>query len=244
MEVLAACHLHSLWSYDAKWTLEALRDRFGSRGYRILLMTEHDRGYTAERYQQFRDACAAASTDEVLVVPGMEYSDAANQVHVLVWGTPFLGEGLPTEEMLDAARSANGVAVFAHPTRRQAWQFFTPFWAEHLLGIEIWNRKYDGWAPSETAPSLLRHGKAIPFVGLDFHTEKQSFPLGMALDLPSRFNEETVLDCLRARKCSARAFGLPLTHNLVRKARPALNMAEQGRRTAASIVRYSRTLTS
>jgi predicted metal-dependent phosphoesterase TrpH len=237
MEVLAACHVHSEWSYDGSWTLAALSDKFSRHGDRVVLMTEHDRGFTAQRFAEYREACAKASSSEMLVMPGMEYSDASNRVHVLVWGVPFLGEGLATKEMLKAVRAANGLAVLAHPSRKDAWQSFEPCWAELLLGIEAWNRKYDGWAPSKTSPALLQSGDAIPFVGLDFHTDKQSFPLAMALDLNGSVTEEAVLECLRSRRCSARAFGVPLGHHLLRTTMPALGIAEQGRRKVASLVK-------
>jgi hypothetical protein len=240
MEVLAASHVHSKWSYDGSWSLDALSARFSSRGYRVLMMTEHDRGFTADRLAQYRAACSVASSDKILVMPGMEYSDATNRVHVLVWGpVPFLGEGLPTGEMLEAVQAASGLAVFAHPSRREAWKSFEPSWADRLLGIEIWNRKYDGWAPSRTAPSLLATTGAIAFVGLDFHTVRQSFPLGMALDVHGNVSEETVLDSLRSRRCDARALGLPLSQNIVRKALPVLNVAERTRRMGASLAKYS-----
>ena len=240
MEVLAACHVHSAWSYDASWSLEALSDKFSRRGDRILLMTEHDRGFTAQRFDEYREACAKASSSKMLVVPGMEYSDVANRVHVLVWGVPFLGEGLPTREMLEAVRVANGVAVLAHPSRKDAWQCFEPYWADRLLGVEAWNRKYDGWAPSKAAPALLQSGDSIPFVGMDFHTDRQSFPLAMALDLQPSVTEDAVLECLRSRRCSARAFGLPLGHHLLRTTMPALGIAERGRRKVASIVTHQK----
>jgi len=244
MEVFAACHVHSTWSYDGSWSLEALSAKFSRRGCRVLMMTEHDRGYTAERLAQFREACAQASSSKILVVPGIEYSDAANRVHVLVWGpVPFLGEGLATGRMLEAVQDAGGLAVLAHPTRREAWNSFDSSWAGRLLGIEAWNRKYDGWAPSRTAPALLQQAGAIPFVGLDFHTQRQSFPLSMALNLEENVSEENVLQCLRARRCYARAFGLPLSENLVRRALPVLGVAEQSRRMAASIARSSRAFT-
>jgi hypothetical protein len=202
------------------------------------MMTEHDRGFTAGRLDEYRRACAQASSDKILVVPGIEYSDAANRVHVLVWGpVPFLGEGLPTSEMLEAVKAAQGVAVLAHPSRKNAWQCFAPQWAGRLLGIEVWNRKYDGWAPSETAPELMAQADAIPFVGLDFHTQRQSFPLAMALDIEARITEDTVLDCLHARRCAARAFGAPLGRDLFRKALTVMRMAERSRRTAARIAR-------
>lgn len=241
MEVLAACHVHSEWSYDGSWSLDRLSARFSRRGYRVLMMTEHDRGFTTDRLEQYRRACAQASAPNILVIPGIEYSDRANRVHVLVWGpVPFLGEGLPTLEMLEAVHSANGLAVLAHPSRKEAWKTFEPSWSDRLLGIEAWNRKYDGWAPSRTAPGLLHSAGAVPFVGLDFHTQRQSFPLGMALDIRGELSEETVLDCLRARRCYARAFGLPLSQRIVQRALPVLSVAERSRRVGASLARHSR----
>jgi hypothetical protein len=238
MEVPAVCHVHSEWSYDAKWPLATLGSKFSERGCRVLMMTEHDRGFTAARWKQYRAACIQASSDSLLVLPGMEYSDDANRVHVLVWGpVPFLGEGLPTGEMLNAVKDANGVAVLAHPSRKTVWEIFAPEWSDALLGIELWNRKYDGWAPSETSPGLLRKANALPFVGLDFHSEKQMFPLTMVLDVEPPVSENTVLDCLRARRCSPHAFGLPLKQNLLGTVLPVLHMAERGRRTAARIVK-------
>jgi len=241
MEFLAACHVHSEWSYDGSWSVEALSAKFGRRGCRIVMMTEHDRGFTASRLDQFREACAQASSSEVFVLPGIEYSDAANRVHVLVWGpVPFLGEGLPTGEMLDAVHAAGGLAVLAHPSRRDAWKFFEPSWADRLLGIEVWNRKYDGWAPSQTAPPLVQMSGAIPFVGLDFHTHRQLFPLAMALDVHEEVSEETVLDALRSRRCNARAFGLSLSQSMVHMALPVLRMAERSRKMGASMVKRSK----
>jgi hypothetical protein len=242
MEVLAACHLHSGWSYDGSWSLDALSDKFGRRGCQILLMTEHDRGFTGARFEEYRDACSRASSSNVLLVPGIEYSDAANRVHVLVWGVPFLGEGLPTKEMLTAVRAANGVAVLAHPSRKDAWQCLETEWTEMLLGIEVWNRKYDGWAPSKTAPRLMQTSTTIPFVGMDFHTIRQSFPLAMSLDIQGDCTEAQVLDSLRFGRCSPRAFGVPLTHHLLRKSMPALVVAERSRRSAASFMRFSKAL--
>lgn len=241
MEVLAVCHVHSKWSYDGSWSLEALSAKFSRRGCRVLMMTEHDRGFTASRLDQYREACAEASSEKILVVPGIEYSDAANRVHVLVWGpVPFLGENLATSEMLAAVHAAGGLAVLAHPSRREAWRSFDPCWADRLLGIETWNRKYDGWAPSQTAPALVHMAGAIPFAGLDFHTQRQSFPLSMGLDMDENVTEETVLNCLRSRRCQPLAFGLPLSVSLVRKVLPVLGLAERSRRMVASVARHSR----
>ena len=238
MEVLATCHVHSVWSYDGKWSLDQLRDKFRRRGCRILMMTEHDRGFTAARWEQYRTACAEASSDDLLVMPGIEYSDAENRTHVLVWGNiPFLGENLPTGQMLEAVRESDGVAVFAHPGRKQAWKHFEPEWTDKLLGIEIWNRKYDGWAPGEVASTLQQSGNSLPFVGLDFHTARQTFPLRMMLDIDGAITEEAVLQSLRLKRCRGQAFGLSVTGRALRNSRSALKVAERARRMAAAFVR-------
>lgn len=238
MHTLAACHVHSNWSYDGSWPLEALSQKFRHNGYRVLMMTEHDRGFTPERFNDYRRACANASCEEILLLPGIEYSDPDNRIHVLTWGlSSFLGEGLATADLLKAVKDAGGVAVLAHPSRRNAWQSFASDWSESLLGIEMWNRKYDGWAPSETAPELISRADAVPFVGLDFHTQKQSFPLGMALSVGSQIAEETVIDCLRARRCAPYAFGAPLDRYLIHKALPVMRAAEGSRRFAAKMAR-------
>lgn len=240
VDVFAACHLHSEWSYDGSWPIDGLAREFGRRGYRVMMMTEHDNGFTQARYAEFRDACARASSESMYVLPGMEYSDPENRVHVLVWGVPFLGEGLRTEELLDAVAARGGVAVFAHPSRRAAWECFSPKWADSLLGIESWNRKYDGWAPGRRASTLLQASPQVPFVGLDFHTARQFFPLGMALDVEGPIDEAGVLECLKQRRCAARAFGLPLDERKLHRTLPLLQVAEQGRRGLAALKRYSR----
>lgn len=236
--IKAVAHVHSTWSYDGSWELPELSAKFASRGCRALLMTEHDLGFTQARFDEFRDACARASSEQILVVPGIEYSDAANCVHILVWGlNRFLGEALPTLEMLRAAREAGGFAVLAHPARRQAGQRVEPEWLELLNGIECWNRKYDGWAASGAASGLLDQSERIPFVGLDFHTVRQLFPLSMAIDVTGDLSEDAIVDAMREGRCEARAFGRAVNGVALRLAGGALAVAERGRRMAARTAR-------
>jgi hypothetical protein len=238
MKVAAACHVHSNWSYDGSWTITELASEFSRRGYRVLMMTEHDRGFTADRLGQYRDACLQASSDKILVIPGIEYSDSSNTVHVLTWGeVPFLGEGVPTNEVLNAVKEAAGVAVLAHPARRDAWKSFDPAWGDSLLGIEVWNRKADGWSPSQRATSLLDATGAMPFVGMDFHERRQLFPLAMSLELEGSATEKSVLACFTARRCIPYAFGVALSFGALRAGMAALGPLESCRRSCAWIYR-------
>src|ERR1700712_2779814 len=132
MLISVACHVHSSWSYDGSWSLTTIASEFGRRGYRVVMMTEHDRGFTEARRLEHRKACAEASTDQVLIVSGIEYSDASNTVHVLTWGEiSFLGEGIETIELLKMVRASDGVAVLAHPSRRSAWKLYRSDWSEY-----------------------------------------------------------------------------------------------------------------
>jgi hypothetical protein len=236
--MLAASHIHSTWSYDGTFSLQQLAATFSKRQNHVLLMTEHDRSFTQARFEEFRNACSAASSGRLLLVPGIEYSDAENRVHILTWGLDrFLGENLATSALLLEVQQAGGIAVLAHPSRKAAYSLFEQPWAECLWGIEAWNRKYDGWAPSHSAFELLRTSKLVPFVGLDFHTSRQLFPLAMALDIDGELSEVSVICSLRERRCRARALGRDLNALSGGLPRAAMCIAEQGRRAARGAFR-------
>lgn len=241
MTVVAACHIHSEWSYDATWRLGDLAAEFARRRYSVLLMAEHDRNFSESRFQEYRAACAEASSPDLLVVPGIEYSDADNVVHVPTWGLDsFLGERLETAQMLEGVSARHGVAVLAHPASRNAWQRVDPSWTRHFVGVEIWNRKYDGWAPSAIAAGLLPG--TIRFASLDFHARNQFFPLSMQLDLSGPLTEQSVLECIRARRCHAAMLSQPV-ENFLRGWRSfSLTLAERMRRLGSSLRRTIKVL--
>lgn len=233
--VNVACHVHSTWSYDGKWKLADLAKEFGHRGYHAILITEHDLGFDSDRLAALRAACVEASTNEVLLIPGIEYSDAENTVHLLAWGPiPFLGEGLPTIETLKAVKEANGFVVLAHPSRRDAWRLFENEWKEYLNGVEIWNRKADGWAPSRSAPRLLGRTGLPPFASLDFHDRRQFFPLKMALNIRGTLSENSILEALRDQRFDALVFGIRLNIGALTPLFGALHLLELGRRCLAT----------
>lgn len=241
MRVMAACHIHSDWSYDGTWSLDALAEKFKRRGYRILMVTEHDQGFSESVRLRHREACARTSSEEFLVLPGIEYSDANNRVHVLVWGqVPFCGEASSTTAILEAVKATDGIAVLAHPSRKNVRRLFEPRWAELLTGIELWNRKFDGWSPSKAALQLLRTSGAAPFVGMDFHSLRQLFPLSMVLDIENDVTEESVLDCLRLRRFCPCILGFPINNASLSGTLPLLLMAELLRRTIARMYRRLR----
>lgn len=233
-----APHVHSTWSYDGHWTLEALARAFADKGFHAVLMAEHDRTFDQDRWLEYREACAAASGHGALLVPGIEYSDAANRVHVPVWGAEdFLGSARPTRELLLDARAADGVAMLAHPARRDAWRGLDAACLELAAGVEVWNRKYDGWAPSSLALELAERHGLTPFVGLDFHTRRQFFPLAMAGEAPRSLTPQTVIDALRAGDLRPTVLGQPLARFMHGGGLRAAGAAEVVRRGLARTLR-------
>ena len=71
----------------------------------------------------------------------------------------------------------------AHPWRRNAWERVEPAWAQHLVAVEIWNRKYDGLSCDPRAVRFAEELQVRPFVSLDFHTSRQFFPLATRFEL-------------------------------------------------------------
>lgn len=237
--IRVAAHVHSEWSYDGRFSLADLARAFRRRRYDAVLMAEHDRGFDAARWADYRAACAAASGDGIVLVPGIEYSDAANAVHVPVWGDiPFLGEGLQTGALLNTVREAGALAMLAHPGRRDVWRRFDPQWAHGLIGIELWNRKYDGYAPSREAGELLRATPdLLPFFGLDFHTARQFHPLAMLIDVDGPVSEAAICDAMRGGRCRPTAYRLPAPVLSRGAAVQTMRGAERARRSVARRIR-------
>jgi predicted metal-dependent phosphoesterase TrpH len=208
--VRVAAHVHSSWSYDAEWSLEDIARAFRRRGCDVVLMSEHDRGFDPQRWTEYQKACVAASTHDILLIPGIEYEDADNIVHTPVWGenVPFLGAGRPTLELLRLAQAEGAVAVLAHPWRRHAISRYQPEWAPLLSAVEIWNRKYDGVAPHREGKKFADREGFAPFVSLDFHTRRQFFPLAMSVSLAERPSPVSLIEAIRGGRCQAEFLGL------------------------------------
>jgi hypothetical protein len=243
--IKAAFHAHSDWSYDGRLPLAEVSRLFADAGYDAAFMCEHDVGFTPDRKRAYDEACAEASANGALLVPGIEYGDPDNRVHVPVWGpVPFLGEEQSTLRVLHATRDSGGAAVIAHPVRREAWRLITPAWLELCAGIEIWTRKWDGWAPNPWAVEQAAAFGLVGAVSLDLHRRNQLFPLAMELDVAGAATPETCLDALSARHCRALVCGMPvapLTRGAVSGALQRIERAvrrpvwRQGRRIRARL---------
>jgi hypothetical protein len=237
--IRAAAHVHTDWSYDGSWELEALVRELKRRGYGAVLTAEHDRTFDAERWERYRAACAVAEgAVGIPVCPGIEYSDPDNVVHVPVWGAevPFLGAGRDSAGLIAAAAEAGAAAVLAHPGRKDAWRRLDAGSFGMLAGVEAWNRKYDGWAPGEVGTRLAREHSLAPFFGLDFHTNRQFFPLAMGIEAAPGASGAEVAAALAALRARPLAFGRAGEKVLSGPGLGAARAAEAARRAARPAV--------
>jgi hypothetical protein len=236
--VRAAAHVHSEWSDDGSWSLRDIATTFARLGHDVVLMSEHSRGFSAAKWQEYIDACGEASNERVLLVPGIEYGDEDDVVHIPMWGpVPFFGDAQPIGRLLAEASDAGGIAMLAHPWRRDAWQRFEPSWLDHLIAVEVWNRKYDGVAPSRDAIALAKRLGTRPTVALDFHTRRQLFPLTLRLSVDAALTVTAIHDALATGRWSPRLLGVPLNLLASGPGAVALRGLEVVRRTAAGTLR-------
>ncbi|MFK7751195.1 MAG: PHP domain-containing protein [Sedimentitalea sp.] len=209
--VRVAMHAHSEWSYDADWPLSRIAKVMPHLGASVVMMSEHDTGFPAERFEQYRAECAAASTKQCLIIPGIEYSDETNSVHLPTWGlTRFLGEARSTVATLNDVAADRGASIFAHPARRDVWSVYQDSWTALLSGLEIWNRKSDGLAPGQQALTLLQQTGLPPTIGMDFHRVNHLWPLINHVEIESPVSEAKLVQALRAGRMTPYAFGAPL----------------------------------
>jgi hypothetical protein len=243
--------VHSEWSHDATWRLGDIAEAFADRGYDVVLLSDHCQQFSPDRWTEYRAACAAASTDRVLLVPGVEYNDLDNVVHVPVWGdVRFYGREVPdTGRLLVEVTGDGGIAVLAHPWRRDAWRRYDPKWTPYLSAIEVWNRKYDGIAPNRNAAALARREGLPDFVAVDFHSSRQFFPLAVRLELEEvRVNGEGQIDlaavhgALRAGRFAPVFRDRPLETILHGAGLRVAELAEGARRAARPAVSAARRL--
>lgn len=201
-------HCHSTWSYDGQWRLAEIARLYGRARVDAVMMTEHDTSFDPARFDDFRAECAAASKGRCKLIPGIEYSCPDNDVHILTWGLDhFLAEHRPVLETLSRVAEAGGVAIFAHPNRRDAWRKFDPDWVPYLSGIELWNRKSNGITICRHAERLIAETGLPATVGQDFHKLRHFYPLTMHLPRPKGDLEAGLVTALREGRMEPRAFG-------------------------------------
>ncbi len=188
-------HVHTDFSYDGHVDIATLGTMLRAEKLDFAVLTEHVEGFCEEKFADYIAQCEAHSADDLLLVPGIEYTfkSGEDRVEIILIGKKSFVVAEDVARLLEHKRRNELLAFLPHPLKFKSV-------ADEVLSavdmIEVWNRRYDGGAfmPTENIDfyrkSILRRGQAVNAAGgVDFHM------VGDALDLVTRVNCQS-LDCL------------------------------------------------
>ena len=168
---LSVAHAHSKWSYDGTLALDEWSAIGERAGFDAVLLAEHEEtGWTPQRYQEYVDACAAASTVRVRLVPGVEFNQ--DGYHLLCYGLREWPSRPSTPHALARAVHQQGCLLcLAHPGR-YLWSHPASI-LQAVDAVEVWNSSWvsDGLVGPHPRTLAMAGGKAM-LVGQDVHKRK------------------------------------------------------------------------
>jgi hypothetical protein len=165
-------HVHSTFS-DGEESLERLVQTFRDAGMRFIAVSDHAEVFDQERMEKYVALCATLSSEDFLVIPGLEFALKGGSIHILGYGITRRVSAPTMEQLVDGIHEAGGLAVLAHPPQGSI-NMITAIKGK-LDGIEVWNGRYDGAvAPRANSFQLLRHIRssnlnAAAYCGVDLH---------------------------------------------------------------------------
>jgi hypothetical protein len=190
-----ALHVHSSISYDGIMSIEELSFFFKRKKFDFVLITEHSDSVSEAIMNKVIDECIRFSSSEFLIIPGLEFS-CRDDLHILGLGVSRTSESDDPLEVAHHIRQQGGVAVLAHPTKKE--YSFDGAWIEELDGVEIWNSAYDGkFLPQaesiRTFCKLAEQNPHLkPFAGMDLHCEKDYYDVAVRVK-GSNLNQDQIL---------------------------------------------------
>jgi PHP domain len=165
-------HVHSVYSYDGKNTLEQIAALGRQRGYDFIGVTEHSDTFDRAKMAAFVAECRGLSDPSLILIPGIEFS-CAGRLHLLALGIDQFSDAKDPVELTKFIQGQGGLAVVSHPSR-YGYQIPSPLVAV-MDGVEVWNASYDSrFVPDrkvvELWRTLKRDNEALTgFGGQDLH---------------------------------------------------------------------------
>jgi predicted metal-dependent phosphoesterase TrpH len=198
-EIIGILHCHSNYSYDAKLSLQELRELFIAKGLSFVCMTEHVDEMNHEMAKAFIHECDTLSDTKFKFIPGFEvpYLNA----HILMIGCrEFFKNYAPDIETLREWTTHTPFVVLAHPVRNEFG--VDEFLLSELDAVEVWNQQYEGKRVPRTRSlalfETLRHTKEtlVATGGVDFHRTEHFGSPQVTLS-PDTFTEGAIIEKLK-----------------------------------------------
>lgn len=173
-------HFHSNYSYDGHDRIQDIVAFLRNRGCSFVFLTEHDDDFTDLKMERFVEDCEAASSEDFLVVPGIEFR-CGNKVHILGLGLKNFFRCEDPKKVAEKINELEAKAIIAHPVR---YADNVDYELIKLVdGVEIWNGNKD--SRFLINPSVLTqfifwkkvNPKLVAVCGGDHHNLAHYFPL-------------------------------------------------------------------
>ncbi|MDI6785989.1 MAG: PHP domain-containing protein [bacterium] len=174
MKITGLFHIHSNYSYDGELSLKEIVLLAEKYNCKFVVLNEHINKLTQEKYKELLSYCQQLSNENFCLMPGIEFTCCNNKVHILALGIKDIIFEDNTKKILDFIKAQNGLAILAHPYRKEALNLIKEFMSK-FEGIEVWNVREDGKGiPKYKNIKLLKELRSkgyslLSFGGLDFH---------------------------------------------------------------------------
>jgi hypothetical protein len=188
-------HVHSTLSRDGTMSVAELAAWYRGKAYHFVAMGEHAEDMTEAKTRALVEECAAHSTPQLLMIPGIEFA-CNSHIHILGIGVEQLIKSDDHLEVIRAIHAQDGFAVLAHPRRCQ-WSC-----PDEILravdAAEIWNVGYDGkFLPSGAAPEGIRrfrevNPKLLAVASHDFHKKESFYDVAVEVDVAELTRREVL----------------------------------------------------
>lgn len=148
----------------------------------FVILTDHAEGFTEARFAEYVAQCRAYSSEELILVPGLEYTfeERYGRIEILLIGDEAFVEAKEMAQVWNHKHRKDLIAILPHPAKFKIRPAQLP---SQFDLIEVWNRRYDGgfFPPRQNLSFFRAVSEHIPHVqavsGVDYHEP------GDALDL-------------------------------------------------------------
>ena len=171
---LGVVHVHSNYSHDGRDSLASLATFAAQRGIGFIGLTDHAEDFSEARWHEYVAECAAASTDGVRLIPGLEFRFAGFRgLHLLAFGLARWIEPTTPDEFITLAPPASRFTAVAHPIL--AGYEIPASVRGGIDAVEVWNATYNTrYLPDPRSFRLLHEMQIarpsiVCFAGLDQH---------------------------------------------------------------------------
>lgn len=195
-------HLHSTYS-DGACSLAQLAELARAAGLDFLVPADHDTYLDRDRLARYVAECAGLSSDDLLIVPGVEFEREGR--HVVAFGPDGLLARLDAVTVVNdpaSVRAQGGFTIWAHPALTFSPTLHKPLQLPYDAW-EIWNLRADGAHPCVPLRRALRRRSprlwpVRPLAGADFHGGSSLGAAGLSVSLSTALSSVTLCEALRA----------------------------------------------